>query len=263
MKNYLHREDGVKIEALTKDETEALVASEETSADEISSIVETNKQKAKKLWLGTEKEYEKVSQKDADVLYFVKDNSYFEDVEDRLENSESNATLAENEIGILETKIAGIKDASLQRLDNILASDVNTFNGAVESVKGQLQDVLNNAKAKRNEFYNAISNIYSTKGGKFFLVKYNPFNPGTTSTGFNVYYNFGKIASNIYKEVSAEKAEATYGYFSEEWYSGLKWNALIGSGKYYISFNIYFPKPARGYQAVSLLCRIKANGGWN
>ena len=96
MKNHVIREDGVKIEALDKEQTEALVSSQETGSDLISSIKEVNGRKSMGLWLGSENEFAN-AEKNGNEMYMIRNESYYQSLLNRIEAMDDELTSLETE----------------------------------------------------------------------------------------------------------------------------------------------------------------------
>lgn len=84
------REDGVKIESMTKEEIKSLVENKNTSENLITSLKELNLQKNLKLWLGNDTEYSDVL-KDTNTLYLIKNDAYFVNIQNKMNEFENNS----------------------------------------------------------------------------------------------------------------------------------------------------------------------------
>lgn len=98
MNKYVTREDGAFIQSMSKQEVEELVSDVQNLGDvAISEIVETNRQKPKKVWLGTSAEYDALQTKDENTVYFVT-GDVFQQINDKIAEIESSIDELKSEV---------------------------------------------------------------------------------------------------------------------------------------------------------------------
>lgn len=87
---YVTREDGVKIEGLTKEQIYELINGTTGEVPEgvdeafITKLKEVNKGENSSVWIGTNAEYNAIQTKDDNTLYVITDDTYYEDVQNSL-----------------------------------------------------------------------------------------------------------------------------------------------------------------------------------
>ena len=98
------REDGVKVESMTKTEIESLVENKNIAENLINTLKEINAGKSLKVWAGNKNEFANAIQ-DKDVLYLVKDETFFTDLINRINSLENDVDLCEADITQLISQI--------------------------------------------------------------------------------------------------------------------------------------------------------------
>lgn len=130
MKSYVVREDGVLVEALSKEETESLIENNEGS-DLITKILELNRFKDYEIWIGDEEEFNSLSVKKTGVLYMITDNTIFTEISEELDTLDGVVSQQEDEVNDLNNiTLANIK------------SDVET---GLKELADMVIDLRNNA----------------------------------------------------------------------------------------------------------------------
>lgn len=118
MDKYVTRQDGVLIQSMDKQEVEEFVDDVQDLGDiAISDIVETNRQKPKKIWVGTSAEYEALQNKDKDTVYFVTGDVYQH----------------------INNRVAEI-ESSIEDLEDDLDSDLLSLKSQVETLVHNFRD---------------------------------------------------------------------------------------------------------------------------
>ena len=134
MKVYVVREDGAIIETLSKAQLEEFVSDIQDLGDiAISDIVEINRQKSKKVWLGTKAEFEALQTKDKDTVYFTTDESYFSSVETKLNSYDAPIEDANDSFEAVKPECESYYDTMVSNVN----ADLTELGTLVEGLRNQ------------------------------------------------------------------------------------------------------------------------------
>ena len=124
------RGDGVFFEGMTKEQIISAIAEatgntvEDIDSAFITKLKEINKGNAIKLWLGTNAEYNAITTKEDDVLYFITDDTFVSDTSESLDNLDEKINSNYNNVTLL-----------LSSMNN----EIDTFE---ENINSQIEDIM-------------------------------------------------------------------------------------------------------------------------
>lgn len=163
MTSYVIREDGVKIEGLTKEQIYELINGTTGEVPEgvdeafITKLKELNKGGNASIWIGTNTEYNMLETKDQNTLYVITDDTYYEDTAEHLEALDSRMDAVEegftnfqngmnNQFNSfkeeINNEVNSIKSGYIAQIDN-LNSEISSLNGQINNLNGEINTIKN------------------------------------------------------------------------------------------------------------------------
>ena len=142
MTYFVSREDGARIEGLTKEQIYELINGTTGKIPEgvdeafITKLKEVNKGGNVSIWIGTNNEYNALKVKDDNTLYVIVDDSYYEDVDDRL-------TTLENRMSAVEEGFINYQN----NMNSQFETYKNSMNSQFETFKEEINDEVNSIKS--------------------------------------------------------------------------------------------------------------------
>ena len=179
------RGDGVFFEGMTKEQIiSAIAEATGKTVDDIDSafitkLKEINKGNALRLWMGTNAEYNKIEPKEDDVLYYVTDDTFVEDISSSIVD--------------MQNKIDANYDSlteDFNTLENLVMNTMNNFENEIKSIK----DVVGGTPTIKGTGSVDASNV-----NKFEI------NFGKLSTGNNVtFITSNSVTGRAYTSVTSD-----------------------------------------------------------
>lgn len=117
MTYYVTQKDGVKIEGLTKEQIYELISGTTgktpQGVDEafITKIKEYNENSNASVWIGSSAEYNAIAVKDQNTLYVVIDDTYYEDVQAKFDEIDSEINALQNNMNDYVLNIKSMIDS--------------------------------------------------------------------------------------------------------------------------------------------------------
>lgn len=156
------RDDGVFIEGMTKEQIIAAIAEatgvavSDIDSAFITKIKEINHQNAVRIWMGTNAEYNAITEKSDDVLYVITDDTFVEDTSNELIN--------------LDNKIDANNETMEDRMDEF-----------EESMKAQIAAIKDKIATNPVIESEVTGESYGTKGLAY-MVSFDPVTSGSDRT---------------------------------------------------------------------------------
>lgn len=171
----------------------------------VTSLVEQNKHKALKFWVGTQAEYDAVQTKIANTFYIITDDRFREDVQTALNSLQAQInnivqTNYDTEITALQESIQELEESDEEQNTRITALENSLLNNMVY----QTGDTVNNERV--------VTNGYITYGGceLSFTIPLKKFLPSNKKLDFGLALNARIRADKTYILGTAD----SYGYIS-------------------------------------------------
>lgn len=161
MTYFVSREDGARIEGLTKEQIYELINGTTGKIPEgvdeafITKLKEVNKGGNVSIWIGTNNEYNALEVKDDNTLYVIVDDSYYSDVEERFNAVESRLDAIDERLNDInadydsfEAEIDEKISKAETELDNKVREGINTITQSGNAVKSEVDETLADIQAE-------------------------------------------------------------------------------------------------------------------
>lgn len=172
------KEDGVKVESMTKTEIESLVENKNIAENLINTLKEINAGKSLKVWAGNKNEFANEVQ-DKDVLYFVKDETFFTDLLNRINSLENDVDLWKADIDQLISQINNKYDEYVEKIQQLRDDCCKNPKISTNAIQDQLIfsttinfNIIPSYSSKTYEYNSGIVRMQLAGGARYAIASY-------------------------------------------------------------------------------------------